>query len=255
MAILITYNINGIRAVLRKDFSTWLERANPDIVCLQEIKAKANQFDVAIFEELGYHVYLHSAQKLGYSGVALFSKKKPNYIEYGCGIEIIDFEGRIIRADFNNYSVMSVYFPSGSSGEKRQIFKFEFLEKFQNYINNLKKEIPNLIISGDYNICHKEIDIHNPSRNSNTSGFLQEERDWITNFLSEGFIDSFRFFNKNPHNYSWWSYRANARAKNLGWRIDYNMVSESLRDKLKSSKILSNIIHSDHCPVLLELED
>ena len=186
---------------------------------------------------------------------AKFYKKKPTNIEYGCGMNEIDCEGRIIRADFNNYSVMSVYFPSGSSGALRQQYKFKFLDKFQIYIDELKKDIPNLIISGDYNICHKEIDIHNPIRNANSSGFLKEEREWITNFLSKGFIDSFRFFNKKPHYYSWWSYRANSRAKNLGWRIDYNMVSESLTNKLKDSKILSNIIHSDHCPVLLELED
>lgn len=255
MAIVITYNINGIRAALRKDFSIWLENFNPDIVCLQEIKAKASQFDIKVFEDLGYYVYLNPAERLGYSGVAVLSKREPNRIEYGCGIDEIDFEGRIIRADFDNYSVMSVYFPSGSSGVLRQKFKFKFLAIFQKYINNLRQEIPNLIISGDYNICHKEIDIHNPIRNANTSGFLKEERDWITNFLLSGFIDSFRIFNKEPHYYSWWSYRANSRVKNLGWRIDYNMVSDTLRDKLKQARILSNVIHSDHCPVLLELED
>ena len=255
MATILTYNINGIRAALKKGLDDWLSASNADIVCLQEIKAKPEQFDVNTFNNLGYECFINSAEKPGYSGVAIISKIKPKHVEYGCGIEKIDFEGRVIRADYDDFSVMSVYFPSGSSGELRQAFKMEFLDLFDKYILDLKKTIPNLIISGDYNICHTAIDIHNPQRNKNTSGFLPEEREWVTNFISSGFIDSFRHFNKEPHNYSWWSYRANARAKNLGWRIDYNMISDSLLPRLKRSAILPQAKHSDHCPVLVEIAE
>ncbi|MEC7863673.1 MAG: exodeoxyribonuclease III [Bacteroidota bacterium] len=251
---LFTYNVNGIRAALNKGLDTWMDSLQADIACLQEIKAQPEQFDKECFNKLGYDCFINSAEKPGYSGVAILSKTKPNHVEIGCGIEKIDFEGRIIRADFKDYSVMSVYFPSGSN-PLRQSFKMEFLDLFFDYILELKKTIPNLIISGDYNICHKAIDIHNPQSNKNSSGFLPEEREWVSKFISSGFIDSFRHLNDDPHNYSWWSYRANARAKNLGWRIDYNMISESLLPKLKRSAILSQAKHSDHCPVLVEIVD
>ena len=254
MSTIITYNVNGIRAALKKDLDQWLSASKADIVCLQEIKAKPEQFDEAVFNDLGYRCYINSAEKPGYSGVAILSKIQPKHIEYGCGIEKIDFEGRIIRVDFENYSVMSVYFPSGSNSE-RQGFKMEFLALFHTYITKLKKIIPNLIISGDYNICYQAIDIHNPKVNKNSSGFLPEEREWVSQFIDSGFIDSFRHLNKDPHHYSWWSYRANARAKNLGWRIDYNMISTPLLPKLKRSQILPAARHSDHCPVLVELAD
>ena len=255
MPTILTYNINGIRAALKKDLNGWLAVTDADIVCLQEIKAKPEQFDQQVFNKIGYKCYINSAEKPGYSGVAILSKTPPKHIEYGCGIEKIDFEGRVIRADYDNLSVMSVYFPSGSSGDLRQAFKMEFLDQFSSYINTLKKTIPNLIISGDYNICHTSIDIHNPTRNKNTSGFLPEEREWISKFIDSGFIDSFRHLNKEPHHYSWWSYRANARAKNLGWRIDYNMISTPLLPTLKRSQILPVARHSDHCPVLVQLAD
>ena len=251
---ILTYNVNGIRAALRKDFSFWLKTVNPDIICLQEIKANPEQFEASGFTDLGYHCFWNPAEKKGYSGVAILTKTKPQHVEYDCGIEEIDFEGRILRADFDGFSVMSAYFPSGSSGDIRQEFKMKFLTQFQNYVNVLKKDFPNLVISGDYNICHKAIDIHNPQRNKNTSGFLPEEREWMSEFIASGFTDSFRHLNPEPHNYSWWSYRANARAKNLGWRIDYNMISENLLSNLSRSAILSQAHHSDHCPVLVELE-
>ena len=254
MATIVSYNINGIRSVLRRDFDKWLARCNPDIICLQEIKANEEQFNKEIFENLGYTCYVNSAQKAGYSGVAILSKIKPKKVEYGCGNYQIDIEGRLVRLDFKNYSVLSVYFPSGSSGEKRQEFKFMFLDFFQNYINELKQSIPNLIICGDFNICHKEIDIHNPKRNKNTSGFLIEERNWVTNFLNSGFIDSFRFFNSDGNKYTWWSYRARARQKNLGWRIDYNMVSQSLEKYILDARILTDVVHSDHCPISLKIK-
>jgi len=251
---IITYNVNGIRAALKKGLDQWLSASNPDIVCLQEIKAKTEQFDQAVFNKLGYKCYINSAEKPGYSGVAILSKIAPIHIEYGCGIDKIDFEGRVLRLDFENYSVMSVYFPSGSNNE-RQGFKMEFLSLFQLYTTELKQKTPNLIISGDYNICHQSIDIHNPLSNKNSSGFLPEERQWISNFIDSGFIDSFRHLNKNPHHYSWWSYRANARARNLGWRIDYNMIAAPLLPRLRAAKILPLAKHSDHCPVLVELAD
>ena len=254
MVTIVSYNINGIRSVLRKDFDKWLAKYNPDIICLQEIKANEEQFNKEIFENLGYTCYVNAAQKAGYSGVAILSKIKPKKVEYGCGNYQIDMEGRFVRLDFKNYSVLSVYFPSGSSGEKRQEFKFMFLDFFQNYINKLKQTIPNLIICGDFNICHKEIDIHNPKRNKNTSGFLIEERNWVTNFLNSGFIDSFRFFHEDGDKYTWWSYRARARQKNLGWRIDYNMVSKSLEKHILDSRILSDVVHSDHCPISLKIK-
>ena len=251
---ILTYNVNGIRAALRKDFALWLKDTNTDIVCLQEIKANPEQFDESIFTDLGYHCFWNPAEKKGYSGVAILTKTKPKHVEYGCGISEIDFEGRILRADFDEFSVMSAYSPSGSSGDIRQAFKMKFLSQFQNYINQLKKDFSKLIISGDYNICHRAIDIHNPQRNKNTSGFLPEEREWMNVFITSGFIDSFRHLNPEPHNYSWWSYRANARAKNLGWRIDYNMISENLLPNLSRSAILSQARHSDHCPVLVEMD-
>lgn len=254
MTRIISYNVNGIRAALRKGFLDWLNAANPDVLCIQEIKANPEQVDSEILENMDYHHYWYPAQKKGYSGVSIWSKEKPNHVEYGCGIAKYDEEGRVLRVDYDDFSVMSVYMPSGSSGDLRQAFKMQWLEDFKNYIDELKKSIPKLIICGDYNICHLDIDIHNPQKQQNTSGFLPEEREWVTQFIDSGFVDSFRAFNEEPHNYSWWSYRANARAKNLGWRIDYSMVSEPLKDRMSRAAILSEAKHSDHCPVLLEID-
>jgi exodeoxyribonuclease III len=254
MPKIITYNVNGIRSAMSKGFAEWLKATQADIVCLQEIKAESNQIDLGVFEQMGYESNWHSAQKKGYSGVAILSKIKPTNIVVGCGIKKYDDEGRVLRFDFGDVSVMSVYHPSGSSGEERQAFKMQWLADFDLYINELKKERSKLIIGGDYNICHQPIDIHNPKSNANSSGFLPEERAWIDGFMKTGFVDSFRYFNQEPHQYTWWGFRANARAKNLGWRIDYNLVSENLKDKLKRAAILSEAKHSDHCPVLLEID-
>ena len=254
MKTIISYNVNGIRAALKKGWADWAFASNADVIALQETKANTDQLDLSIFDKLGYHHYWFSAQKKGYSGVALLCKEKPLHVEYGCGIEKYDFEGRVIRADFKDYSVISVYFPSGSSGDIRQDFKMEFLSDFQDYIDGLKRKIPNLIISGDYNICHQPIDIHNPVSNKNTSGFLPEERAWVTNFISNGFIDSFRHLNKEAHHYSWWSYRAASRERNKGWRIDYHMISKFLLPRLKRATILSEAKHSDHCPILISID-
>ncbi|MGV8812851.1 MAG: exodeoxyribonuclease III [Gelidibacter sp.] len=252
---IISYNVNGIRAALNKGFIDWLKSANPDVICLQEIKAMKEQLDVTVFEEAGYpYHYWFSAQKKGYSGVAILSKTKPNHVEYGTGSASMDFEGRNIRVDFDNVSIMSLYLPSGTNDARLQ-HKFDYMDMFHYYIDELKKDIPNLIILGDYNICHEEIDIHNPKGLSNVSGFLPVERHWIGNFMNNGFIDSFRHFNKEPDHYTWWSYRANSRERNKGWRLDYALVSAPLQEKLKRSVILSDAIHSDHCPILLEIED
>jgi exodeoxyribonuclease-3 len=254
MKRIISYNVNGIRAALKKDFMTWLGAANPDVLCLQEIKAMPEQLEADFLENLEYHHYWYPAQKKGYSGTAIWTKEKPKHVEYGCGMEKYDFEGRVIRVDFETFSVMSVYMPSGSN-ELRQSFKMEWLSDFQDYINELKKEIPNLIISGDYNICHLDIDIHNPTKQQRTSGFLPEERQWVSKFIESGFIDTFRHFNMEPNNYSWWSYRAGARGKNLGWRIDYHMASEPLRERISRATILPEAKHSDHCPIVVELQE
>ncbi len=251
---IVSYNVNGIRSAMNKGLVEWMKMVQPDILCLQEIKANPEQVGLLEFEEMGYQTYWYPAQKKGYSGVAIFTKVQPLNVEFGCGIPAYDFEGRIIRADYETYSVMSVYHPSGSSGEDRQAFKMKWLEDFSQYVTELRTKIPNLVLCGDFNICHKAIDIHNPVSNARTSGFLPEEREWMDRFVAMGFIDSFRHFNKDPNHYSWWSYRAGSRGKNLGWRIDYNFTTENLNPRLRKAAILADAMHSDHCPVLLELE-
>lgn len=250
---IISYNVNGIRAALKKGFIEWLQQADPDVICLQEIKANKEQLELDVFAEAGYsYNYWFSAQKKGYSGVAILSKTEPNHIEYGTGIDYMDYEGRNLRADFDGVSIMSMYLPSGTNIDRLE-HKLKYMADLQDYVDELKKTYPNLVILGDYNICHQAIDIHDPVRNKNVSGFLPVEREWIGNFMESGFIDSFRHFNSEPHNYSWWSYRANARANNKGWRLDYGMVAEPLRDKLERAIILSEAKHSDHCPIMVEL--
>lgn len=251
---IISYNVNGIRAAFKKGFLDWLAQANPDIICLQETKASKDQVDTEAIEAAGYpYHYWFSAEKKGYSGVAILSKHKPKHVEYGTGIAYMDAEGRNIRLDFESFSVMSLYLPSGTNIARLE-HKFQYMDDFYDYINTLKQELPNLIICGDYNICHEAIDIHDPVRNKKVSGFLPEEREWLDKFINNGFIDSFRHFNKEPHNYSWWSYRANARNNNKGWRIDYAMATEPMRSRLKRGVILPEAKHSDHCPIVIEFE-
>jgi exodeoxyribonuclease-3 len=250
---LISYNVNGIRAAENKGFTSWLAQEAPDVIGLQEIKAMDDQFDWQLVRDLGYEVFTYPAQKKGYSGVALLTKIKPNQVTFGCGVDWIDFEGRIVRADYDDFSFISVYIPSGSSGDERQVMKMKFLDFFGPYIESLAKTYPKLIISGDYNICHQAIDIHDPVRNTAMSGFLPEEREWFTSFLNRGFIDTFRELVKTPDNYSWWSYRAGARANNKGWRIDYHIITEALRPQLQHAAILPAVVHSDHCPITLIL--
>lgn len=251
---IITYNVNGIRSAMSKGWLDWVKTVDPDIICLQELKAHPEHLPLLEFEAAGYTCYSETAQKKGYSGVAILTKQIPDQVKNGMGILKYDNEGRFIRADYGDITVISVYHPSGSSGDERQGFKMIWLDEFLNYINELKKTRPNLIIAGDYNICHKPIDIHDPIRNAKSSGFLPEEREWIGKFIDSGFVDAFRAFNQEPHQYTWWSFRANSRAKNLGWRIDYFMVSLSIANRMKRSVILSDARHSDHCPVLLEID-
>ncbi len=251
---IVSYNINGIRAAMKKGLVEWLKECNPDVVCFQEIKANADQFEVELFEDLGYHCFWNSAEKKGYSGVALLSKQKPSKVQIGFGNELYDKEGRVIIADIGDISQVSVYIPSGSSGDIRQDFKMEFLDFFYDFIDSLKKEKRNLIISGDYNICHQAIDIHDPIRNTKNSGFLPEEREWFSDFLNNDMVDSFRYLNENIVKYSWWTYRARARENNKGWRIDYNIVTKSLEDRIKKAEIWNDVVHSDHCPVFLDLQ-
>ena len=250
---IVTYNVNGIRAALNKGFSQWLEQQSPDIVCLQETKARPEQVDTAIFDHLGYKHYWHSAEKAGYSGVAILTRREPRNIEFGTGNPLYDREGRVLRVDYDDFSVLSIYHPSGSSGDERQAFKMKWLDFFLGYANELRKKIPNLVMCGDYNICHRHIDIHDPVSNKNSSGFLPEEREWFDKFVDHGYIDSFRAVNQDPHHYTWWSYRANARANNKGWRIDYIMLTEGMKDRLRHSQILPDAMHSDHCPMFVDL--
>ena len=251
---IITYNVNGIRSAISKGWIDWLKTTAPDVICLQEIKATPEQVDTTPISDLGYHLYWYPALKKGYSGVAIFTKIKPDHVVYGCGIEKYDQEGRVLRIDLGELSILSVYMPSGSSGDERQAFKMQWLSDFDNYIQQLKKERPKLIICGDYNICHKPIDIHNPVSNANSSGFLPEEREWMEQFMQSGFLDTFRQFNTEPHQYTWWTFRANARARNLGWRIDYNLASANLKSQLVGASILPQAKHSDHCPAVLEID-
>ncbi len=251
---IISYNINGIRAAVNKSFHEWIRDMNTDILCVQEIKIQSDQIDKGIYDDYGYNTYWYSSKKKGYSGTAIFTKSKPELLQYGMNIEKYDREGRLIRADYNDLTLLCVYVPSGTMGGERQVFKMKFLMDFQKYIDNLKKVRPNIVISGDFNICHKPIDINHPEKHKKSSGFLPEERKWMDEFIESGFIDTFREFNKEPEQYSWWSYRANARVKNLGWRIDYHVISESLKPRLRGAGILNKVNHSDHCPVYIEID-
>ena len=253
---IISYNVNGIRAAIKKGFADWLATNPADIICLQETKANKEDVDHAHFEKAGYSSYWFSAQKKGYSGVAILSRKAPDQVFFGNGIEQSDFEGRVIRADFGEITLINAYYPSGTSGDERQTYKYQWLKEFNAYLENLKKERPQLIVVGDYNIAHEAIDIHDPKGNKSSSGFLPEEREWMSQFLKNGWVDTFR--NKNPETtggYSWWSQRfPSVRLQNKGWRIDYICITQNLLPKLKTATIYPDIKHSDHCPIFAELK-
>jgi exodeoxyribonuclease-3 len=252
---IISYNVNGIRAAVKKGFLDWLKEENPDVLCLQETKAQPDQIPILDFTLLGYQTYVFSAQKKGYSGVAILTKSEPDNVLAGMGIREYDDEGRMIRIDIGDLSIISVYHPSGSSGDVRQAFKMKWLSDFQSYIEELRLHRKKLIVAGDYNICHQAIDIHDPVRNAKNSGFLPEERAWMSGFLQLGYVDTFRFLHPESKDaYSWWSYRANARNNNKGWRIDYIMTTDNLKKNISESGILPEVKHSDHCPVYLKLK-
>ena len=250
---LITFNINGIRSGIKKGITEWLVAENPDVLCLQEIKLSETEVVEDLFKALGYECFWHPAEKRGYSGVATLTKIPPKNVYYGMGIDVYDSEGRNLIVEYDNLILVNTYFPSGSSGEDRQRFKYKFLDDYLPFIDSLRKYEKPMIICGDVNICHQEIDIHNPKSNKNTSGFLQDERDWVSRFLDSGFVDAFRKCNVEPHHYTWWTFRAGARQKNKGWRIDYFFVEKNIENKIKSSHILNNVFMSDHCPVTLNI--
>ena len=251
---IISYNVNGIRSAIAKGLLDWLGQERPDVLCLQESKAQPEQIDVMSLSQLGYHSYIHSAEKKGYSGVCLFSQREPDKVVVGMGNSLYDREGRVLRADFGDLTVVCVYVPSGTTGDVRQDFKMAFLEDFLIWTERLRQERKNVVICGDYNICHKPIDINHPERQIGVSGFLPEEREWMDRWQESGLIDSFREFDPSPEKYSWWSYRAGARQHNAGWRIDYHWVSEPLKDRLTAARILNEAVHSDHCPVMVEIK-
>lgn len=250
---IISYNVNGIRAAINKGFMEWLEEEQPDVIHIQETKAMQEQVNVDMLRMLGYEIFWFAAEKKGYSGVATFTKLQPEQVTKGIGNEFFDTEGRFLRLDFKDFTLINSYFPSGTSGDIRQEKKEEYLELVLEYCNKLRKTHPNIIVSGDYNICHKPIDINHPEKHTDTSGFLPQEREWMDRFVDSGFVDSFRVFNTKPEQYSWWSYRAGAKPKNLGWRIDYHMVSTPLAASLKDARIYPELSFSDHCPVVVEL--
>ncbi|MBS1620955.1 MAG: exodeoxyribonuclease III [Bacteroidetes bacterium] len=252
---IISYNVNGIRAAIKKGLIEWMKTNPADVICIQETKAVKENVNHKLFTDLGYHDYWFSAQKKGYSGVAVFTTIKPDNVEYGNGHASSDDEGRVMQLDFGDIRLINAYFPSGTSGEERQGFKYKWLDEFLKYLNKLKKKYPKLILCGDYNIAHNEIDIHDPKGNKNSSGFLPKEREWMTKFFESGWIDTFRRFHPEAHRYSWWSQRfPSVRLQNKGWRIDYINVTDPLQNTLKDADIFPDIKQSDHCPVFLELK-
>ena len=252
---IISYNVNGIRAAIKKGFFDWLATNPTDVICLQETKATEGDVDVKQLEKLGFEHHWFSANKKGYSGVAIFSKIKPTAIKKGNGNHLSDFEGRVIEMQFGDVKLINAYFPSGTSGEERQTYKYQWLKEMHEYLEETKKQYTKIILCGDYNIAHEEIDIHDPKSNKNTTGFLPEERAWLTSFLESGWVDTFRYLHKEPQRYSWWSQRfPSVRLNNKGWRIDYICVTSELKNQIKDAEIFPDVKHSDHCPVYLEIK-
>ena len=250
---IITINLNGIRSAAKKDFFVWLEKQNADVVCLQETRAQLAHLPDPLFRPQGYHCYFHDAEKKGYSGVGIYSKCKPNKIATGLGWPIADQEGRYIQADFNQYSVASLYMPSGTSGEERQAHKYEFMANYLKQLKKISQSNRPFIICGDWNIAHKNIDLKNWRGNQKNSGFLPKERAWLDELFDQvGFIDAFRIVNQATEQYTWWSNRGQAWAKNVGWRIDYQIVTPNLANKIKSAEIFKDQKFSDHAPLIME---
>lgn len=252
---IITLNVNGIRSAHGKGFWEWIRSQNADVVCLQEIKAHEDVIPSELRQTEGFYSYFHPAEKPGYSGVAVITRKKPDRVQIGIGERWIDTEGRYLQVDFGNLSVASVYFPSGSSSDERQGVKFKFLEHFAGFAKDIKKKRRDYIFCGDINIAHKEIDLKNWKSNQKNSGFLPEERAWMDAFLGDlGFVDAFRTVNNDADQYTWWSNRGQAYAKNVGWRLDYHLVTPALRERVKAVSIFKEKKFSDHAPVTVDYD-
>ena len=251
---IVSYNLNGIRAAVKKGLVEWLKVEDFDIVGIQETKAHIKDIPTALFEELGYHCHWYSAEKKGYSGVGLLSKQKPDLVETGISVDQYDNEGRVIRADFGDTTVLSCYFPSGTSGDERQAIKMSFLKDIQAWVNELKKTRPKIILMGDYNIANHKIDVYNPDKAHKYSGFLPEEREWLDSWFADDWADAFRTLNPEKQEFSWWSYRRSNRSFNRGWRIDYHSVTNNLKEQLEECYQMTDVVHSDHCPVYLKIK-
>lgn len=251
---IVSWNVNGIRAIAKKGFFEWFEKTDPDILCLQETKASPDQLHEELRNIAGYHSYFSSSIiKKGYSGVAIYSKKKPLSVNYGFGIPRFDDEGRIISAEFDDFTLINIYYPNGKMDGRLQ-YKMEFYDAFLDFAGALKNEGKNLVICGDFNTAHKEIDLDRPKENVDVSGFLPEERAWMDKFVSAGYTDTFRMFNNEGKNYTWWHLVTRARERNVGWRIDYFFVNDGFIPKVKAAYILPEVMGSDHCPVGVEIE-
>ncbi|GJL79245.1 MAG: exodeoxyribonuclease III [Nitrospinaceae bacterium] len=240
--------------MLKKGFWDWFEAVSPDVLCLQETKAQPDNLEDDILQPEGYQVVWNSAERKGYSGVVTFSKKKPKSVALGLGIERFDVEGRVIRTEFNGFDLLNVYFPNGTSGSERLQYKMDFYDAFLDHCESLRSQGKKLIITGDVNTAHKAIDLKNAKANEKNSGFLPEERAWVDKFVAHGYVDTFRIFHPEPDQYTWWTYRANARARNIGWRIDYFFVTEDLVNKVNDAFIRPEVMGSDHCPIGLDIK-
>lgn len=251
MSLILSWNVNGIRAIEKKDFIPWLEKTNPHVLCLQETKANSSQLSEGLLSPEGYKTYWASAQKAGYSGTAIFTKKEPDLVET-MGIPDFDNEGRTLIAHFGNIAIISAYFPNSQDGGARLDYKLSFCKAMLDLCNNLVSKGKHIVLCGDYNIAHKPIDLANPKNNEKNPGYLPEEREWMDVFTSSGYVDTFRHFCPEPAQYSWWSYRFHAREKNIGWRIDYQCVNQDFLPEVKNAWIMSSVFGSDHCPVAME---
>ena len=252
---LISWNVNGVRAVEKKGFLDWLSQEDPDILCIQETKAKIEQLGPSLTEEHGYHTYWFSAERPGYSGVATFCKKEPYDVTKGLGIKRFDLEGRVLVTEHENFLLYNIYFPNGQKNEDRLNYKLDFYDSLLPIINDNVENGHNVIVTGDWNTAHKSIDLARPKENVNTSGFMPIEREKIDEYISHGWVDTFRLFHPETDRYSWWTYRFGARQRNIGWRIDYFFTNEGLVDIVEDADILDKVMGSDHCPVTLSISD
>jgi len=251
--LICSWNVNGIRAAYSRGHFDWFEESRPDILCLQETKASEEQLPGGLREIEGYHAYFSAAERKGYSGVALYTRPQPRSVADGFGTPRFDHEGRILIADYGSFVLFDIYFPNGKQSRERLRFKLDFCDAFLDYADALRKKGRGIVACGDFNTAHEEIDLARPKENSKVSGFLPEERAWLDKFVDHGYVDTFRMFNREPDQYTWWDLKTRARERNVGWRIDYFFVSEDLRDSVKSSYMLTEVMGSDHCPICIEL--